>query len=184
MHMPCSVCKAYLTLVPGLRKIPWVWNGCPCRSAPSLPSDPSCWRCPIRNGYPHGSNAPFWAHYSTHSSRLQPRGLGSGFRVGRRWPTGRAEPGPRAFLEMAWELVVPKLRLPADAWRLPPTPAPGMFLSGLLHQGRPLGAADAPPPLRRRRGGGLVGRTPGFSLPPPILGRNSSEVPSGPGFPK
>lgn len=92
--------------------------------------------------------------------------------------------------EVARERAFPRLRLAADAsgpLRAPlaPTPALGMFLSipALLPKGKPLGAPSAPPSLPGNPGWGEGGRTPGF-LPPPIPERNSSEVPSGSGFPK
>lgn len=97
---------------------------------------------------------------------------------------------PGAFTEeVAWERVVPRLRLPADASGAAagsphPHPAPGMFCTlARLPKGRPLGVATAPPPLPGAREGAMRAGRLGSSLPP-IPGRNSSEVPSGSGFPK
>lgn len=120
----------------------------------------------------------------------------AGAPAGRRMAGGEAEPGPLGPSRRRWlgSSCFPGsgiLQTPLGRSGLPPnptstpTPAPGMFRStpALLPKGRPPGAATAPPPLPGSPGGGRAGRTPGF-LPPPIPERNSSEVPSGSGFPK
>lgn len=152
---------------------------------------------------PHGASAPFWAPYSVLecgrpvcalSSTVQYGDLRQG--LGMKIACGRSEPGPLGPSRRRW---LGSARFPGSGFPLtppgrsglpappspPPPPAPGMFLSapGRLPNDRPLGAATAPPSFPGSPGGGDAGRTPGF-LPPLIPGRNSSEVPSGSGFPK